>query len=192
MSEDRTRSTGHPDLPTYGRVGPVDPREDPATRPAMPLPDPAQPDLPPAEHSVLERSAPDLPARGVSPVDDTVPVPDEGPTVRAPLPDTLTPGPDAPTVATPTANRPAPGLRHSRAGGLWTGLIASAVVLILLLVFILQNGAPVVINFLGFSGSLPTGVALLFAAVAGLLLVAIPGGLRMLQLRRVARRGPLR
>jgi uncharacterized integral membrane protein len=187
MSEDRTRSTGHPDLPGYGRVGPVDPREDPATRPAMPLPD-----LPPAERSVLERPAPDLPGRGVSPVDDTVPVPGEGQTVRTPLPDTLAPGPDAPTVATPTGTRPTPGLRHSRAGGLWTGLIASAVVLILLLVFILQNGAPVVINFLGFSGSLPTGVALLFAAVAGLLLVAIPGGLRMLQLRRAARRGPLR
>jgi uncharacterized integral membrane protein len=197
MSEDRTRSTGYPDVPSYGRVGPVDPREDPATRPAMPLPGPAQPDLPPAERSVLERSAPDLPARGVSPVDDTVPVADEGATVRTPLPGTLTPGPEAPTVATPTVatpagDRPAPGLRHSRAGGLWTGLIASAVVLILLLVFILQNGAPVVINFLGFSGSLPTGVALLFAAVAGLLLVAIPGGLRMLQLRRAARRGERR
>jgi uncharacterized integral membrane protein len=183
MSEDRTRSTARPEPSGYGRVGPVDPREDPVTRPAFPLPDLP----PPPEHSALDRSAPDLPARGVSPVDDTVPVPEEGPTLRTPLPGALTPAPDAPTVTTPTGS--APALRHSRAGGLWTGLIASAVVLILLLVFILQNGAPVVINFLGFSGSLPTGVALLFAAVAGLLLVAIPGGLRMLQLRRAARRG---
>jgi uncharacterized integral membrane protein len=45
------------------------------------------------------------------------------------------------------------------------------------------------INFLAASGTLPTGVALLLAAIAGLLLVAIPGGLRILQLRRAARRG---
>jgi uncharacterized integral membrane protein len=224
MSEDRTRSSGRPEQPGYGRVGPVDPREDPVTRPAMPLPDlplpeasrhehlapghsapdypapdyPAQdysaPDRSAPDHLVSERSAPDLPVRRVQPADDTVPVPQEGATVRTRLPDLTTPiptgpGPDAPTAATPTGGRPVPGMRHSRAGGLWTGLIASAVVLILLLVFILQNGNPVVINFLGFSGSLPTGVALLFAAVAGLLLVAIPGGLRMLQLRRAARRG---
>jgi uncharacterized integral membrane protein len=227
MSEDRTRSGGRPEQPGYGRVGPVDPREDPVTRPAMPLPDlplpePARhehlpsdrsapdysapdypaPDYPPLDrpapdHLASERSAPDLPARRVYPADDTVPVPQEGATVRTRLPDLTTPiptapGPDAPTAAMPTGTRPAPGVRHSRAGGLWTGLIASAVVLILLLVFILQNGAPVVINFLGFSGALPTGVALLFAAVAGLLLVAIPGGLRMLQLRRAARRGAAR
>ncbi|MDN5750289.1 MAG: lipopolysaccharide assembly protein LapA domain-containing protein, partial [Pseudonocardia sp.] len=55
-------------------------------------------------------------------------------------------------------------------------------------IFILQNNEPMAINFLGFSGSLPAGVALLLAAIAGLLLVAIPGGLRILQLRRVARR----
>ena len=61
--------------------------------------------------------------------------------------------------------------------------------LIFLLIFILQNNVPVQINFLGASGTLPTGVALLFAAVAGLLLVAIPGGLRIMQLRRAARRG---
>jgi uncharacterized integral membrane protein len=222
MSEDRTRSGGRPEQPGYGRVGPVDPREDPVTRPAMPLPDLPLPeparhehlatdrsapdypapdyrslDHPVPDHLAPERAAPDLPVRRVQPADDTVPVPQEGATVRTRLPDLTTPiptgpAPDDPTVATPTGQRPAPAVRHSRAGGLWTGLIASAVVLILLLVFILQNGAPVVINFLGFSGALPTGVALLFAAVAGLLLVAIPGGLRMLQLRRAARRGAAR
>ena len=72
---------------------------------------------------------------------------------------------------------------------LWVGAIPPAIVLIFLLIFILQNNVPVQINFLGVSGTLPTGVALLFAAIAGLLLVAIPGGLRILQLRRAARRG---
>jgi lipopolysaccharide assembly protein A len=75
---------------------------------------------------------------------------------------------------------------RSRISGLWVGLVLSAVVLVFLLVFILQNGAPVQIAFLGWTGALPTGVALLFAAVAGVLLVAIPGSVRMLQLRRAA------
>ncbi|QNG55968.1 DUF1049 domain-containing protein [Pseudonocardia petroleophila] len=105
----------------------------------------------------------------------------EGRTVAVPSdPDT------APVPTTPP--RPDPVIGHTRSGGLWTGLILSAIVGIFLLVFILQNNVPVEINFLGFTGSLPTGVALLLAAIAGLLLVAIPGGLRILQLRRAAKR----
>jgi lipopolysaccharide assembly protein A len=75
-----------------------------------------------------------------------------------------------------------------RSGAVWTGLILSALVLVILLVFVLQNGEPARIDFLVWSGTLPTGVALLFAAVAGLLLVAIPGTVRILQLRRAAAR----
>jgi putative membrane protein len=82
-----------------------------------------------------------------------------------------------------TGVAPAP---RSRISGLWVGLILSAVVLVFLLVFILQNSAPVQITFLGWTGALPTGVALLFAAIAGVLLVAIPGSVRILQLRRAA------
>ncbi|MDN5929843.1 MAG: lipopolysaccharide assembly protein LapA domain-containing protein [Pseudonocardia sp.] len=92
----------------------------------------------------------------------------------------------APVPTTPV--RPDPVVTRTRTGGLWTGLILSAIVGIFLLVFILQNDTPIRINFLGFSGTLPTGVALLLAAIAGLLLVAIPGGLRILQLRRAAKR----
>lgn len=76
---------------------------------------------------------------------------------------------------------------HTRTGGLWVGLVLSAVVLIFLLVFILQNRTPVQISFLEWTGTLPTGVALLFAAIAGVLLVALPGSVRMLQLSRAAR-----
>jgi uncharacterized integral membrane protein len=83
-------------------------------------------------------------------------------------------------------------VRHSRSGGLWVGLILSALVLLLLLVFILQNDNPVQISFFALEGVLPTGVALLLAAIAGILLVAIPGSLRILQLRRAARRGARR
>jgi uncharacterized integral membrane protein len=100
---------------------------------------------------------------------------------------------DGPTVPTPSepkarAGWPAEPAPRTRTGVLWVGLVLSALVLLVLLVFILQNSAPVQINFLGASGTLPTGVALLLAAIAGLLLVAIPGGLRILQLRRAARR----
>jgi uncharacterized integral membrane protein len=80
-------------------------------------------------------------------------------------------------------------VRHSRRGGLWAGLILSALVLLLLLVFILQNGNPVQISFFALEGVLPVGVALLLAAIAGVLLVAIPGSLRIMQLRRAPCRG---
>lgn len=76
--------------------------------------------------------------------------------------------------------------------GLYLGLVLAALVLIFLLIFILQNNVPVQINFLGFSGTLPTGVALLLSAVAGVLLVAIPGSGRIIQLRRAARRKRVR
>ena len=56
--------------------------------------------------------------------------------------------------------------------------------------FILQNDAPVQISFFALEGVLPSGVALLLAAIAGILLGAIPGSLRIFQLRRAARRGP--
>ena len=94
--------------------------------------------------------------------------------------------PDGLTLPVPSS--PGPAAARSRTGVLWLGLTLSAVVLLVLLIFIMQNLAAVQIRFLWFTGSLPIGVALLLAAVAGLLLVAIPGGLRIMQLRRAARR----
>jgi uncharacterized integral membrane protein len=130
---------------------------------------PADPHADPATHPALR------------PADMEGPATDPGiPTVQA--------APEAPTVPTAQPEKPAPAVRRSRSGGLWTGLILSAIVLIFLLVFILQNQDSVRITFLWFGGSLPVGVALLLAAIAGLLLVAIPGGVRMMQLRRAARR----
>ena len=52
-------------------------------------------------------------------------------------------------------------------------------VLVLLLIFILQNSRKVQISYLGAHGHLPLGVALLFAAVRGILLVVIPGTARI-------------
>jgi uncharacterized integral membrane protein len=93
---------------------------------------------------------------------------------------------EPPTVPVPGAARP--HVERTRTGGLYAGLILSAIVLLVLLIFILQNLAPVQIQFLGFVGALPVGVAMLLSAIAGLLLVAIPGGVRIWQLRRAAAR----
>jgi uncharacterized integral membrane protein len=96
-----------------------------------------------------------------------------------------TPGPFTPD----SGPAPAPVVTRTRTGGWWTGLVLSAVVLLFLLIFVLQNNAPMRINFLVWSGTLPSGVVLLLSVVAGMLLVAIPAGLRILQLRRAAKQG---
>jgi uncharacterized integral membrane protein len=61
------------------------------------------------------------------------------------------------------------------------------VVLILLLVFILENTQSVKVSYFGAGGHLPLGVALLLAAVGGALLVGLVGAARVLQIRRRVR-----
>lgn len=165
MSDDPTTATPLPDdvpaVPGYGRVGPADPHADPVTHPGMRRPHRGELDGPATDPALVPVSG--------------SPVPEPAPSGSG----------ESATVRTA---RPEPVITRTRTGGLWTGLILSAIVLIFLLVFILENLNPVTVYFLGFAGSLPIGVALLLAAVGGLLLVAIPGGLRILQLRRVARR----
>lgn len=67
-------------------------------------------------------------------------------------------------------------------------MLVAIVVLIFLLVFILQNGGTTTIHFLWGQFSLPLGVALLFAAIGGAVLVAVVGAARILQLRRQTKR----
>lgn len=86
----------------------------------------------------------------------------------------------------PTSEKP-PRTRLSRT---FSGLVAGAVVLILLLIFILQNTETVKISYLGANGHLSLGVALLLAAVGGALLAGLLGAARIAQLRRHARRHP--
>jgi uncharacterized integral membrane protein len=78
-------------------------------------------------------------------------------------------------------------VRRTRASAAWTGVIGFAIVLLLLIIFIAENSARATISFFGAHGRLSLGLALLLAAVLGALLVAIPGGVRMVQLRRAAR-----
>ncbi|WP_198680562.1 LapA family protein [Lentzea terrae] len=79
-------------------------------------------------------------------------------------------------------------LRPTRISGTWIAVLVAIVVLIFLLVFILQNGDSATIHFLWIEASLPLGVALLFGAIGGALLVAVVGAARILQLRRQAKR----
>lgn len=79
-------------------------------------------------------------------------------------------------------------LRASRTSGLWVAVVASAVVLILMIIFIAQNTEPVDVQFLGWEGQTPLAVALLIASVGGLVLAAVAGTLRIWQLRRRVRR----
>jgi uncharacterized integral membrane protein len=64
----------------------------------------------------------------------------------------------------------------------------AVVLVVAMLIFILQNGRQVPISFLSFHGHLPVGVALLFSAVLGAVIVLVCGTARILQLRRVAKR----
>ncbi len=81
-----------------------------------------------------------------------------------------------------------PAVPRSRAGGLWVAAVVFALVLLLLLIFVLQNGRRAEVSFFGAHGQLPMGVALLLAAVFGILLVALPGTARIVQLRILGHR----
>jgi uncharacterized integral membrane protein len=78
--------------------------------------------------------------------------------------------------------------RFTRAGALWTALIIGFLLLILLLVFIMQNMDYTTVHLFGWTWQAPVGVALLLGAIAGGLLTFLVGTARMLQLRRAAKK----
>ncbi|WP_406601854.1 LapA family protein [Lentzea sokolovensis] len=93
-----------------------------------------------------------------------------------------------PIPAAPAPVVPKKTTRPTRISGTWVAVLVAIVVLIFLLIFILQNGGNATIHFLWGEFSLPLGVALLFGAIGGALLVAVVGAARILQLRRQAKR----
>lgn len=86
-----------------------------------------------------------------------------------------------------TTGRESGAVPRSRTGGLWVAVVLFALVLLLLLIFVLENGQRAEVAFFGMHGHLPQGVALLLAAVFGILLVALPGTARIMQLRMLGR-----
>jgi uncharacterized integral membrane protein len=107
-------------------------------------------------------------------------------------PEPVPPQQAAPPTAPPTAVHPPLPPQHrikrTRTSGIWVAVGFFAVILLLLLIFILQNGTQVSVSYLGMHGHLPLGVALLLAAVSGVLLVVLAGAARISQLRATARR----
>ncbi|HEX6312614.1 MAG TPA: lipopolysaccharide assembly protein LapA domain-containing protein [Acidimicrobiia bacterium] len=77
---------------------------------------------------------------------------------------------------------------RTRLSSTWTFAALGAAVLILLLVFVVQNSQEAALEFLWFDFELPMGAALLLAGAIGGLLVVLIGASRLLQLRLAARR----
>jgi putative membrane protein len=107
----------------------------------------------------------------------------------------VAPHPATTTLPPASANGSAPPLRpartarrrrglHTRISGMRTALIAGFAALIVVLIFIIQNAHAVSISFLGAHLHLSLAVALLFAAVAGALVMAAAGTARITQLRQ--------
>lgn len=90
-------------------------------------------------------------------------------------------------ITTPPAPSERPTTAFTRAGALWSSLIAGLLILIVLLIFIAQNTASTQFAFFGWRWSLPLGVAILLAAVGGGLITVGVGTARIVQLRRAAR-----
>ena len=99
----------------------------------------------------------------------------------------------APTSSSGAGAPLAPGANHSsrrrptRISSLHVGLVTAAVLLVLLVVFLIQNAHTVEIRFLGAHLRVSLAVAMLAAAVAGALITGAAGTARIAQLRRSRR-----
>jgi uncharacterized integral membrane protein len=142
-----------------------------------PQPAPTQGE-PPSAQPVLENT-PQVPPQQAVPSQQAAPPQQAAPEPAAP--------PAAPPAAAPHP-LPQHRIKRTRTGGIWVAVGFFAVILLLLLIFILQNGTDVSVSYLGMHGHLPLGVALLLAAVCGVLLVVLAGTARIAQLRATARR----
>jgi len=76
----------------------------------------------------------------------------------------------------------------SRTAGIWIALILGAIVLVALLIFVIQNNQRATFEYFAASFDLPLGVAMLLAAIAGALVMALVGSVRIIQLSFQLRR----
>jgi uncharacterized integral membrane protein len=90
----------------------------------------------------------------------------------------------APAPTAPPEN----AVKFTKAAALWSALIPSFLILIVLLIFVAQNTDSAQFAFLGWQWSLPLGVAILAAAVCGGVLTVAAGTARIVQLRRAAKK----
>lgn len=114
--------------------------------------------------------------------DPAEPVGPADPDLGAPMSPDVTPTPETEALRRHTS------LGHTKAAATWTGLVIGVLVLIALLVFILQNLDTVTLDLFWWEFSVPLGIGLLLAAIGGALVMALAGGVRIVQIRRLAKR----
>ena len=113
------------------------------------------------------------------------PVPAPATAQAAPAQPTPTPTPAQAGSAARASRR---GQHGSRIGATRTAMIGGALVLIVVLIFIIENAHAVTITFFGAHLRVSLAVALLLAAIAGALIMAAAGTARITQLRIAMRR----
>ena len=102
--------------------------------------------------------------------------------------------PAPPHVPAPAQTQPedstaqTPLLPVTRTGVAWWALGFSLLLLVLVLIFVLQNLTDATTSFFGIKWTIPLGLDLLLAALAGGVIAFLLGAARMFQIRRVARR----
>ena len=93
-----------------------------------------------------------------------------------------------PAAAPPAAEAGATGSTaktpRSRAGAVWVGICVAAILLIVLVIFMLQNTRPVLVTFFSLEGTVPLAIALLIAGIGVGLIALVVGTIRIGQLRR--------
>ncbi|MBF6348890.1 MULTISPECIES: LapA family protein [Nocardia] len=94
------------------------------------------------------------------------------------------PGKPAPAPTGRKTTRPRKDTGSSRVGNAWIALIIAAILGIILLIFIIQNSESADVEMLFWNFSLPLGVTILLSVIAGALVMALVGGVRIMQLRR--------
>ena len=152
------------------------PGEAPTDQPALDN----TPQVPPQPTAPPKQAPPEQAQPEQAPLEQAAPVQAQ--------PEPVPPQQAAPPTAVPPPLPPQHRIKRTRTSGIWVAVGFFAVILLLLLIFILQNGTQVSVSYLGMHGHLPLGVALLLAAVSGVLLVVLAGAARISQLRATARR----
>lgn len=132
-------------------------------------------------------TAPDDPTRtpgpdgAARPADEPTPAPEATrPADTAPTGRRAAERPAAQESVSPSADVPTSG--GGKTATTWIALILGAIVLVLLLIFVIQNNVSAGFQYFGAEFDLPLGVAMLLAAIAGALVMALVGSVRMIQM----------
>lgn len=96
----------------------------------------------------------------------------------------LEPAAGTPTPSPSKKSAPTPSSSAGMSAGMWVSLILGAIIVVLLLIFIVQNNVPADFRYFGWTFRLPLGVAMLFSALGGILVAGIIGSTRIFVLSR--------